>query len=68
MTQPTLTKIEVWKTSDGKTFEDFVEATDHQEKLDMKDVLGDLDIYWRDSGPWDVAEELHKAGFRIVPR
>jgi len=43
-----ISKINVWKTTDGKTFEDEGEALYYQKKLDFKDALLSIvdDIYY----------------------
>lgn len=43
-------KVEMWKTTDGKAFEDEDEALNHQKKVDFREVLISIvdDIYYRE--------------------
>jgi hypothetical protein len=58
----------VWTTSDGKEFLSEEAALLHQGQLDQLNVLNELDVYWRDTGPEEVARKLTEAGYRIVPK
>jgi len=45
-----ISKIDVWKTTDGKTFEYEDDALKHQRKLDFREALFNIvdDIYYYD--------------------
>lgn len=60
--------IQAWKTSDGKIFVDEEEAQSYEERLKQIKILSDIEVYWRDTGPGDVAEALRNQGFVIMRR
>ena len=60
--------IQAWKTSDGKVFVDEEEAQGYEERLKQIKILADIEFYWRDTGPGDVAEALRNQGFVIMRR
>lgn len=56
----------VYVTATGAEFTTLEQAEAAQVVVDMTIVLENLDVYWREACPAEVAWNLYKAGYVIV--
>ncbi len=65
--QPVVEVVQVYKTTDGATFEDKLKAIDHQQMLNISSLLAKThSISWHDTSPREVAEYIHEEGYCLV--
>ena len=63
-------RIDKWAASDGTTHDTFEQALDQERVIALAEYLNDdtaTGIYWRDTGPEEVAKAILKM-FDITPK